>query len=246
VSPLRPAAAVVAVGGAVLTRTWLTVRRAERVASGTPADAIVVFGARALPDRPSRELQARLDHAVALWRAGRAPVILCSGGVDGEISEAHVMARSLRAAGVPDAAIELDAGGACTRSTVTAALAHGGGRWERVIAVSSPFHMRRIGLEARRQGLACVLSPAPGTPQMRRTRTRHRQRAREVAAIWWYAATGLTRRGASATARARSDGRDPRRTHGTRTSPRSPAATRTRRSARTPTARPDRRSSRVS
>lgn len=208
-------------------QTWVAVARGsdERHAGG--ADAIVVFGAEALPDRPSRELQARLDHATALWRAGRAPVILCSGGIVGDVSEAAVMARALRAAGVPASAIEVDDRGTCTRATIAETMRLGAGRWDRVIAVSSPYHMRRIELEARRQGLACTLSAPPDTPIMRHPRRRRLQSAREVVAIWFYAFEALTGRGASATAPDRPGLPQADRTPGSRNLQLVPAARRT-------------------
>ena len=45
-----------------------------------PADAIVVLGAAQYDGRPSPVLKARLDHAVALWRAGAAPRVIVTGG----------------------------------------------------------------------------------------------------------------------------------------------------------------------
>src|SRR5690349_4599910 len=101
--------------------TWARVVTAGHPSRPQRADAIVVLGARALPDRPSRELQARLDHAAALWRSGVAPRIVCSGGWAGDICEPVVMARALVGAGVPGSAVEIDDRGTCTRETVRVA-----------------------------------------------------------------------------------------------------------------------------
>src|SRR4051812_16168258 len=175
---------IVAVVLAALAWTWIRV-----VTSGCPgkpdwADAIVVLGARALPDRPSRELQARLDHAAALWRSGVAPRIVCSGGWAGEICEPLVMARALVDAGIPGAAVEVDDRGACTRETVQVAAGYARAGTDRVLLVSSPYPLYRLSQEARRIGLPASVSAPPSTPIMRNRRRRARQRAREVFAVW--------------------------------------------------------------
>ena len=62
---LIPPAAVLT----ALLATWRGIVRAGRAADPPRADAIVVFGARAQPDGPSRELAARLRHAAELFGA---------------------------------------------------------------------------------------------------------------------------------------------------------------------------------
>ena len=67
-------------------------------------DAIVVLGAAQYNGRPSPVLRARLDHALALYREGYAPLIVVTGGVGrgDTTSEAIVGRRYLVAHGVPD------------------------------------------------------------------------------------------------------------------------------------------------
>ena len=48
-----------------------------------PADAIAVFGAAEYDGRPSPVLRARLDHALALYREGLAPLVITLGGGGG-------------------------------------------------------------------------------------------------------------------------------------------------------------------
>ena len=177
-----------AAGASAVGTTWIRIRRGGRDAPAETGDAIVVFGAAAGPRGPSPELAARLSHAAALYFEGRAPTILCSGGFTGPTSEAHAMRDALVARGVDPADIAVDDTGVSTRRAVSAAVRHGAGRWRRVIAVSSPYHMHRIVAEARRQGLAVVASPAATTPITRATRARVRQTLREVIAVWLYAA----------------------------------------------------------
>lgn len=153
-----------------------------------PADAIVVFGAKAQPDgAPSQVLLDRTMTAVALWRAGYAPRLIFSGGHN----EPDVMARLAREGGVPASAIVLDRGGLNTAATMgflcrwhghPARVSQGrpgpgqpgesgaprGGTSDgrpassvpRFLAVSNDFHSARIRLLAERLGLDCRTVPA--------------------------------------------------------------------------------------
>ena len=50
-----------------------------------PADAIVILGARVDPDgTASSDLMSRTYHAMDLYQAGMAPVVICAGGVGGD------------------------------------------------------------------------------------------------------------------------------------------------------------------
>jgi uncharacterized SAM-binding protein YcdF (DUF218 family) len=171
--------------------TWMRIRRRGSGDLPRPAEAIVVFGAEVTrAGRPSPELQARLARAAELHAEGYAPVVLCSG----DASEAGPMRDSLVRLGVPVEAIEVDAEGVSTRRTVAAARAYG-----RVLAVSSPYHLHRILREARRQGVNAA--PVPARTAMSLLLRRPRQALREIAAVWWYAASA--RAGALARGRAR-------------------------------------------
>jgi len=89
------------------------------------ADVIVVPGNTVSAyGTPSPRLQARLDVALALHRARRAPLIFVSGGLGKEgFDEAVVMANYLMANGVPAAAIVKDSQGVDTRATARNAAA---------------------------------------------------------------------------------------------------------------------------
>src|ERR1700692_43394 len=69
-----------------------------------PADVICVFGAAEYAGRPSPVLRARLDHALALYEHGVAPIVLTLGGsAPGDTySEGEVGRAYLRANGVPE------------------------------------------------------------------------------------------------------------------------------------------------
>jgi hypothetical protein len=62
-----------------------------------PADVICVFGAAEYAGRPSPVLRARLDHALALYEHGIAPVVLTLGGSapgdafsEGQVGQAYL------------------------------------------------------------------------------------------------------------------------------------------------------------
>ena len=138
------------------------------------ADAIVVLGAAQYNGRPSPVLKARLDHAVGLFQAGFAPMIVVTGGTaqgDNE-SEATVSRRYLLSNGVPDAAVIVRPEGRSTIASMDAV-----GKWLRerdlhsVLLVSDPFHMCRLRFEARRMDLIPFVSPTRTSP-ISRNRTR--------------------------------------------------------------------------
>ena len=170
--------------------TWFRIERAGRQVVSSAGDAIVVFGAQAVDGQPCPELEARLRFAAHLYGAARAPLILCTGGHAGPQSEPRIMRNVLVMWGVPSSDILIDEQGSSTRKSIAAAKRLPAGPRRRVLLVSSPYHMYRIGGEARRQGLAAVGCPAPATPVMRHSSSRSRQMLREVVATWWYRVQG--------------------------------------------------------
>ena len=132
-----------------------------------PVDAILVLGAAQWNGEPSPILQARLDHALELYREGYAPRLVVTGGVgDGDdYSEAAVAAAYLLARRVPAEAILLEDQGRSSLESIraAAALLHERGMW-RVLLVSDPPHMLRILRMARSAGLEAYGSPAADSP----------------------------------------------------------------------------------
>jgi uncharacterized SAM-binding protein YcdF (DUF218 family) len=184
------AAGVAAIAAGVVGVTAYRVQRSERshrqASERRPdsADVIVVFGAQVLPDRPSRELASRLDHAVELWRARVAPIIAASGGIDGELDEVAIMMDYLAQAGVPDEAIMPARPGGNTRETLQTVATLDGRRF---VAVSSPYHSYRIEAEARRQHLDVVADCPATTPECRHPRLAKIRRRSEVLGVLFYA-----------------------------------------------------------
>ncbi|MFM9136926.1 MAG: YdcF family protein, partial [Actinomycetota bacterium] len=81
---LRRVATILLVVGLVLiavvcvnvSQVWIAGRTDDR----SRVDAIVVMGAAQYDGRPTPQFQARLDHALELWAAGVAPIIVTTGG----------------------------------------------------------------------------------------------------------------------------------------------------------------------
>ena len=157
-------------GGALLA-WWLlcivAVTLAGRSDARRPADAIIVLGAAQYDGRPSPVLRARLDHAVELWRARLAPLVLVTGGVGrgDTTSEAEVGRRYLITQGIPDSAIILERVGRTSGQSVHAAgvILHRRGLTS-AIMVSDPFHALRLRILAARHGLRAVTSPTRTSP----------------------------------------------------------------------------------
>jgi uncharacterized SAM-binding protein YcdF (DUF218 family) len=147
--------------------SFVTVLLASRRDERHQADAIVVLGAAQYNGRPSPVLRARLDHAIALHRAGLAPILVVTGGTaTGDIeSEATVSRRYLLNHHIPDSTVIVKPEGRSTAASMQAV-----GEWLRerklasVLLVSDPFHMARLKLEAGRMDLVAYTSPTTTSP----------------------------------------------------------------------------------
>ncbi|WKB52367.1 YdcF family protein [Eleftheria terrae] len=152
-----------------------------------PADLIVVPGNTVAPDgHPGPRLKARLDAALLLYRQGRAPRLLVSGGIGREgHDEAAAMARYLVAQGVPAAAIVQDNQGVNTAATArfTARYLQRHGLTSALVA-SQYFHVARTRLALQKAGV-----PRIGSAHARYVEWRDAYSlAREVPAYlmyWW-------------------------------------------------------------
>lgn len=126
-----------------------------------PSQMAVVFGNAISQDgTPAPRLRARLDAALALYRAGLVPRILVSGGIERNgADEADAMGAYLAAHGVQPRAILRDPLGATTYDTArnTAALLPAGS----VIVVTQWFHVPRAELAMHRFGLSQVSAAYP-------------------------------------------------------------------------------------
>jgi uncharacterized SAM-binding protein YcdF (DUF218 family) len=124
------------------------------------ADVIVLLGGMTRGVVPGADLPDlsgsadRLFHAVALYRAGKAPLLLLTGGnAQGYESEAVSMQRMLLAMGIPGDAMVLEKRSRNTHQNAvySAEILHALDA-HRVLLVTSAYHMRRARFEFERQG----------------------------------------------------------------------------------------------
>lgn len=125
------------------------------------ADAILVFGTAQLNGVPSPELEARLSHALALYRGDRAHFVVVTGGKKpGDLyTEAGVSATWLIARGVPKTDVILGGGSDTWENVATAAPAMGSHGIQSVITVTDPFHEYRAMAITSAQGFVAYPSP---------------------------------------------------------------------------------------
>ncbi len=145
----------------------------------TDADAIVVLGAAQYDGVPSPVLERRLDHALDLYRAGIAPLVVTTGANQpgDRFTEGYAGYRYLRDAGVPDGDLLVITTGASTYEQLAATARELGSRdAERVVLVSDPYHSVRLHQIADEVGLDALVSPTSGGSSLR-------QLARETAAV---------------------------------------------------------------
>jgi len=151
-----------------------------------PADAAVVFGARAYVDgQPSLALADRVRTGCELYQEGLIRRLVFSGGPgDGDFHETEVMRRMAMDLGVPDQDILVDTDGlntqATVRNTVPVFEALGVGK---VLAVSHFYHLPRIKMAYERAGCTVYTVPAA---ESRTLVMLPYFLAREVAALWVY------------------------------------------------------------
>jgi uncharacterized SAM-binding protein YcdF (DUF218 family) len=132
-----------------------------------PADAIVVMGAAQYDGRPSPIFAARLDHAVSLYRAGVAPVLVVTGGkADGDRTTEAASGRAYAIArGVPAKAILMEDQSRTTQESIRSVSAllrkHGLGD---TVFVSDRPHMLRVLRMARDEGIDAWGSPTTTSP----------------------------------------------------------------------------------
>ena len=151
-----------------------------------PADAVVVFGARAYKDgRLSDALEDRVRTACEIYRSGLARRLVLSGGPgEGAIHETEAMRRYAVQHGVRPEDIFVDEQGlntdATVRNTVPMFL-----KWRanRVLAVSHFYHLPRIKLTYQRAGFEVCTVPARQKYFLSQIPY---SMAREVAAFWTY------------------------------------------------------------
>jgi vancomycin permeability regulator SanA len=193
---LSVAAATGTIGVSAAALLIRRVVRAEREALTVPVnqhlphggETALILGARTYAGGPSPELQARLQHALAIMESRGISTVIVSGGIDHDLDEVDSMRSWLEAHGIePSSIIEARPGGT-TRETMRAVAAVASTReLGRIIAVSTRYHARRIRDEARRHGLDVVSTGPAESPETSHAAIRRARILTEAAATAFYA-----------------------------------------------------------
>ena len=137
--------------------------------STSGAQAILVFGTTENNGTPSPELKARLDQALSLYRRGRAPWIVVTGGnLPGDVyTEAGVSATYLEDHGVTSSRVLQGAGSDTWQNVQTVIKKLKRRHITTVITVTDPFHEFRAMAIASSQGLKSYPSPVRDSPTIK-------------------------------------------------------------------------------
>ncbi|QYJ14499.1 hypothetical protein Rxycam_00295 [Rubrobacter xylanophilus DSM 9941] len=163
----------------------------EMLPRGGDAEVAVVLGSQVLPGgRPSGTLMARTLHAARLYAGGRVRLLIPTGGVGRHPpSEAEIMSRLLREAGVPREAVlpEDEALSTWDSARFVSRMVRELGT-ERVLVVTDPLHCVRTMAAFRQVGLEAFPEPVYSSPMWRNRWLRLGQFTRETGALAWYRA----------------------------------------------------------
>jgi uncharacterized SAM-binding protein YcdF (DUF218 family) len=181
--------------GATGLAIWWTARQDDR----PPSDALVVLGSAQYNGVPSSIFEARLEHALALWREGVAPVVVTVGGrAEGdEYSEAEAGREYLLDAGIPaDALLAVQEGEDTLESMRAVAGTFDERGWRTAVLVTDPWHAMRAQKMAEDAGMVATSSPTRQGPAVQTRTTQLKYIVRETAAYLLYRATGESVAGA--------------------------------------------------
>ena len=182
---------VVALTGLLLLLAYTIYRIAAQgdIDEARPADAIVVLGAAQFNGQPGGVFEARLQHAVDLWKQGLAPYLIVTGGKlpDDLTTEAATARAWAIANGVPREAILAEDKGRNTLESlegVRAILrAHD---LHSAVFVSDRTHMLRVLRMASDMGLRAWGSPTTTSATDLEADRRWKSIAHEVAGLAAY------------------------------------------------------------
>lgn len=153
------------------------------------SDCIVVFGRQLEGERPTAVFLERLREAERCWRAGLSDTILVAGGrtAGSRRSEAEVGREVLESWGVPPEAILIEDRSRHTLENLHQVREVGRARaWSRLLLVSDPLHLARIGALARGLGLEFGLRGARACPPRIGSAGWWARAVREGFLLFWY------------------------------------------------------------
>lgn len=134
-------------------------------------DAIVVLGVAQYDGRPSPQLQARLDHALALWQEGLSPLVITTGGnqpgdrfTEAETSANYLIKGSLMSAVPTESIVQENTGSSTRESLIEVSKIMQARGLHSVLIVTDPYHSLRSRLIAQDLGLVAYVSPTRTSP----------------------------------------------------------------------------------
>jgi uncharacterized SAM-binding protein YcdF (DUF218 family) len=195
----RTVGALVLAAGLVVVSTATAIWWTARQDSQPTSDAIVVLGTAQYNGVPSSIFEARLEHALALWEQGVAPVVVTVGGrAEGDVfSEAEAGRDYLAAAGIPDDGLLAVPEGVDTLESMReVASAFDERGWSTAVLVTDPWHAMRAERMAEDSGMEASSSPTRQGPAVQTRAVQFRYILRETAAYLLYRATGESVAGA--------------------------------------------------
>lgn len=126
--------------------------------------AVIVLGAAVWASGPSPSLLRRARHGAALILAGRADLLIGTGGIGRHPpAEGEAIAEIARAEGVPEERIRAETASRTTWENLHGALPLLPGR--EVIVVTDRWHLPRALMIARRMSLSASGAPCPPGPR---------------------------------------------------------------------------------
>ena len=133
--------------------------------SGGASDVYIVFGCKTNGYTPTYALRRRLDHAYELLTRYPDSVAILSGGQGGDesVSEAESMRAYLEARGIDGSRLIKEERSTSTLENIKFSfelIEKSGVRADKVTAVSSDFHIKRIQLQAKYLNVRLGVSPA--------------------------------------------------------------------------------------
>jgi uncharacterized SAM-binding protein YcdF (DUF218 family) len=188
-------AAVLLLIGSTGLAIWWTARQDARPSS----DAIVVLGSAQYNGVPSSIFEARLEHALQLYEAGVAPVVVTVGGkaAGDAFTEAESGRDYLASAGMPtDSLLAVPEGVDTLESMRAVAAVFTERSWSSAVLVTDPWHAMRAERMAEDAGMEATSSPTRQGPAVQTRATQFRYIVRETAAYLVYRATGESVAGA--------------------------------------------------
>lgn len=179
---------LLAVGG-VAFAVWKVARDDTR----QHADTIVVLGSAQYNGTPSPNFKSRLTHALGLYQAGLADVIVTVGGSRSgdHYTEAGAGRSWLLDQGVPaDAVVAVPTGSNTLQSAVALGKVFKQEGWTNTIVVTDPWHTLRASEMIAAEGITTYISPTRSGPSVQTRSTEFQYILRETAAILYYGLTG--------------------------------------------------------